>query len=132
MCSFTACSRVSSAEHRGHESHAEPGESPRNPGHHERAVKGDDEGQQQHPENKDAIFIELNLNKFTPSSGYQKIYLTTLIIFLFQAGIIEEMLEDTFESMEDQDDMEEAAEAEVDKILYEITAGNFIVFPVLR
>lgn len=38
------------------------------------------------------------------------------------------MLEDTFESMEDQDDMEEAAEAEVDKILYEITAGNFIVF----
>lgn len=40
-----------------------------------------------------------------------------------QAGIIEEMLEDTFESMED-DEMEEAAEAEVDKILFEITAGK--------
>nr|ACI68209.1 Charged multivesicular body protein 3 [Salmo salar] len=31
--------------------------------------------------------------------------------------------EDTFESMEDDDEMEEAAEAEVDKILFEITAG---------
>lgn len=41
-----------------------------------------------------------------------------------QAGIIEEMLEDTFESMEDDDEMEEAAEAEVDKILFEITAGK--------
>uniref|UniRef100_A0A8C7D204 Charged multivesicular body protein 3 n=2 Tax=Oncorhynchus TaxID=8016 RepID=A0A8C7D204_ONCKI len=30
---------------------------------------------------------------------------------------------DTFESMEDDDEMEEAAEAEVDKILFEITAG---------
>uniref|UniRef100_A0A8C7CH87 Charged multivesicular body protein 3 n=1 Tax=Oncorhynchus kisutch TaxID=8019 RepID=A0A8C7CH87_ONCKI len=36
--------------------------------------------------------------------------------------IREEMLEDTFESMED-DEMEEAAEAEVDRILFEITAG---------
>ncbi|KAL0969062.1 hypothetical protein UPYG_G00222190 [Umbra pygmaea] len=41
---------------------------------------------------------------------------------MMKAGVIEEMLEDTFESMED-DDMEEAAEEEVDKILFEITAG---------
>uniref|UniRef100_A0A8P4K069 Charged multivesicular body protein 3 n=1 Tax=Dicentrarchus labrax TaxID=13489 RepID=A0A8P4K069_DICLA len=34
-----------------------------------------------------------------------------------------EMLEDTFESMEDGEEMEEAAEEEVDKILFEITAG---------
>ena len=34
------------------------------------------------------------------------------------------MLEDTFEGMEDEEEMEEAAEAEVDKILYDITAGN--------
>ncbi|CAN9502120.1 unnamed protein product [Ophioblennius macclurei] len=40
-----------------------------------------------------------------------------------KAGIIEEMLEDTFESMEDGEDMEEEAEEEVDKILFEITAG---------
>lgn len=46
--------------------------------------------------------------------------------FIFQAGIIEEMLEDTFESMEDEEDMEEAAEEEVDKILFEITAGEDI------
>ena len=33
------------------------------------------------------------------------------------------MLEDTFESMDDQEEMEEAAEMEIDKILFEITAG---------
>ncbi|XP_068608016.1 charged multivesicular body protein 3 [Brachionichthys hirsutus] len=42
---------------------------------------------------------------------------------MMKAGIIEEMMEDTFESMEDEDEMEEAAEEEVDKILFEITAG---------
>ena len=39
---------------------------------------------------------------------------------------MEEMLEDTFESMEDGEEMEEAAEEEVDKILFEITAGEEI------
>lgn len=34
------------------------------------------------------------------------------------------MLEDTFESMEDGEEMEEAAEEEVDRILFEITAGE--------
>lgn len=42
---------------------------------------------------------------------------------MMKAGIIEEMLEDTFESMEDSEDMEEAAEEAVDNILFEITAG---------
>ncbi|KAL6105653.1 chmp3 [Pungitius sinensis] len=42
---------------------------------------------------------------------------------MMKAGIIEEMLEDTFESMEDGEEMEEAAEEEVDKILFDITAG---------
>ncbi|XP_076151774.1 charged multivesicular body protein 3 [Alosa pseudoharengus] len=42
---------------------------------------------------------------------------------MMKAGIIEEMLEDTFEGMEDEEEMEEEAEAEVDKILFEITAG---------
>lgn len=45
-----------------------------------------------------------------------------------QAGIIEEMLEDTFESMDDQEEMEEAAEMEIDRILFEITAGITIDF----
>lgn len=40
-----------------------------------------------------------------------------------KAGIIEEMMEDTFESMEDGEEMEEAAEEEVDRILFDITAG---------
>ncbi|CAG10563.1 unnamed protein product, partial [Tetraodon nigroviridis] len=42
---------------------------------------------------------------------------------MMKAGIIEEMLEDTFESMEDGEEMEEAAEEEIDKILFELTAG---------
>ncbi|XP_007896190.1 E3 ubiquitin-protein ligase RNF103 isoform X2 [Callorhinchus milii] len=42
---------------------------------------------------------------------------------MMKAGIIEEMLEDTFESMEDEDEMEEAAEMEIDRILFEVTAG---------
>ena len=42
---------------------------------------------------------------------------------MMKAGIIEEMLEVTFESMDDQEEMEEAAEMEIDRILSEITAG---------
>uniref|UniRef100_G3U589 Charged multivesicular body protein 3 n=1 Tax=Loxodonta africana TaxID=9785 RepID=G3U589_LOXAF len=42
---------------------------------------------------------------------------------MMKAGIIEEMLEDTFESMDDQEEMEEEVEMEIDKILFEITAG---------
>lgn len=38
------------------------------------------------------------------------------------------MLEDTFESMEDQEEMEEEAEMEIDKILFEITAGMTLTF----
>lgn len=33
-------------------------------------------------------------------------------------------MEDTFESMDDEEEMEEMAEAEVDRILFEITAGK--------
>lgn len=50
-----------------------------------------------------------------------------MICFCLKAGIIEEMLEDTFEGMED-DDMEEAAQEEVDKILFEVTKGVKIQF----
>ncbi|XP_029448801.1 E3 ubiquitin-protein ligase RNF103 isoform X4 [Rhinatrema bivittatum] len=42
---------------------------------------------------------------------------------MMKAGIIEEMLEDTFESMDDEEEMEEEAEMEIDKILFDITAG---------
>lgn len=47
-----------------------------------------------------------------------------------QAGIIEEMLEDTFEVLED-DDLEEAAQEEVDKILFEVTKGHIFCFCIL-
>ncbi|KAM8834300.1 charged multivesicular body protein 3 isoform X1 [Synchiropus splendidus] len=42
---------------------------------------------------------------------------------MMKAGIIEEMLEDTFEGMEDEEELEEEAEEEIDNILFEITAG---------
>ena len=46
-----------------------------------------------------------------------------VIVSFLQAGIIEEMLEDTFEGME-EDDLEEAAQEEVDKVLFELTKGK--------
>ena len=41
--------------------------------------------------------------------------------------MIEEMLEDTFEGMDDQEELEEEAQAEVDKILWELTAGELFI-----
>lgn len=43
---------------------------------------------------------------------------------MMRAGIIEEMMEDTMESLDDQEELEEAAQLEVDKILWEVTAGQ--------
>ncbi|XP_047489208.1 charged multivesicular body protein 3-like isoform X1 [Penaeus chinensis] len=42
---------------------------------------------------------------------------------MMKAGIIEEMLEDTMESMEPEE-LEEEAQEEIDKVLWEITAGE--------
>jgi charged multivesicular body protein 3 len=43
--------------------------------------------------------------------------------------LIEEMMDDTFESLED-DDLEEQADQEVEKILWEVTSGkmNTVVY----
>lgn len=51
LCVFScaACSGVPAEEHRSDESHAEPDQSAGDPGHHEGAVKGDDEGWLQLP-----------------------------------------------------------------------------------
>lgn len=43
---------------------------------------------------------------------------------MMKAGIIEEMLDETFESIEDTEEMEEEAQSEVDKVLFEITEGK--------
>ncbi|KAF0313544.1 Charged multivesicular body protein 3 [Amphibalanus amphitrite] len=43
---------------------------------------------------------------------------------MMKAGILEEMMEDTFEGLDDQDELEEAAQEEVDKVLWEITKGE--------
>lgn len=43
---------------------------------------------------------------------------------MMKAGIIEEMMEETFEGMEDTEELEEAAQTEVDKVLWELTEGK--------
>ncbi|XP_044755312.1 charged multivesicular body protein 3 [Coccinella septempunctata] len=44
---------------------------------------------------------------------------------MMKAGIIEEMLDETFEDMEeDPEGMEEAAQSEIDKVLWELTEGK--------
>ena len=66
------------------------------------------------------------ISKVGSASSYSAVSegLTRYLFVFCQAGIIEEMLEDTFESLEDQEEMEEEAEMEIDKILFEITAGE--------
>ena len=138
ISSSTACRWGPAEEHRGHESNAESRQSPRDPGHNEGAVKGDDEGRQQHPTYIDHVYSQVTTRRLTLQRTRitnKTFCLTTeevakpsyrVLVFIFQAGIIEEMLEDTFESMEDGEEMEEEAEEEVDKILFEITAGTNI------
>ena len=48
-----------------------------------------------------------------------------------QAGIIEELMDDTFESLEDEDLEEEADEA-VEAILFEVTKGMCVVWLFLQ
>lgn len=43
---------------------------------------------------------------------------------MMKAGIIEEMLEETMESLDNVEEMEEEAQAEVDKVLWEVTEGK--------
>lgn len=45
------------------------------------------------------------------------------VIVVVQAGILEEMVDDAMESVNDDEELEEAAEGEVDKVLWELTAG---------
>ncbi|KAH7980764.1 hypothetical protein HPB49_019062 [Dermacentor silvarum] len=54
----------------------------------------------------------------------QHVYNCPYINLFTQAGIIEEMLDDTMEGLDDQDDLEEEAQEEVDKVLWELTAGQ--------
>ena len=40
---------------------------------------------------------------------------------------MEEMLEDTMEGLDDSEDLEEAAQEEIDKVLFDLTAGNSLI-----
>ncbi|CAB3369497.1 charged multivesicular body protein 3 [Cloeon dipterum] len=50
---------------------------------------------------------------------------------MMKAGIIEEMLEETFEGLEDQEELEEEAQEEVDKVLWEVTQGQLGKVPAM-
>jgi charged multivesicular body protein 3 len=41
-----------------------------------------------------------------------------------QAGLIEEMMDDAFEALDNDEEMEEEVQNEVDKVLFELTAGK--------
>lgn len=41
-----------------------------------------------------------------------------------KAGILEEMIDETMESIEDTEELEEEAQTEIDKVLWEVTAGK--------
>lgn len=43
---------------------------------------------------------------------------------MMKAGIIDEMLDETMDSLEDSEELEEQAQTEVDKVLWEITEGK--------
>ncbi|KAL5283102.1 CHMP3 family protein [Megaselia abdita] len=43
---------------------------------------------------------------------------------MMRAGIIEEMLEETMDSIDESEEMEEEAQSEIDKVLWEITEGK--------
>uniref|UniRef100_A0A2M4AKR4 Putative vacuolar sorting protein vps24 n=1 Tax=Anopheles triannulatus TaxID=58253 RepID=A0A2M4AKR4_9DIPT len=43
---------------------------------------------------------------------------------MMKAGIIEEMIDETMESLEDVEEMEQEAQKEIDNVLWEITAGK--------
>ncbi|GBL80001.1 Charged multivesicular body protein 3 [Araneus ventricosus] len=48
---------------------------------------------------------------------------------MMKAGIIEEMIEDTLEGLDDEEELEEEAQEEVDKVLWELTAGQLGTAP---
>lgn len=50
---------------------------------------------------------------------------------MMKAGIIEEMLDETMDSIEESEDMEDEADEEVDKILWEVTAGQLGTAPAV-
>ena len=71
------------------------------------------------------ILIEGDM--FSPQAGVSVLSesddISWQLFCVFQAGLIEEMMEDTFEGLED-DDLEEQADQEVEKILWEVTSGK--------
>ena len=48
---------------------------------------------------------------------------------MMKAGILEEMLDDTMEGLNESEDLEEAAQEEIDKIILELTTGKLTDAP---
>jgi charged multivesicular body protein 3 len=50
--------------------------------------------------------------------------LSSDLLLFMKAGIMEDMVEDTLEAIDDDEELEEEADAEVDKVLFELTDGQ--------
>ena len=83
--------------------------------------------------NSDAVCVKITIRRHLIPSKSLQFKLPLLVqsgyFHSLQAGIIEEMMEDTFEGMED-DDLEEASQEELDKILFEVTKGKLLLFKI--
>ena len=66
--------------------------------------------------------MSMEMTKVRLASSPQMPPLLTKALHI-QAGIMEEMLDDTLE-MEDDEELEEEADAEVDKVLFDVTNGK--------
>jgi hypothetical protein len=70
---------------------------------------------------------EMSMEMTRVRTGIQSPVGFKIIILYQQAGIIDEMIGDTFEMMDDED-LEEEADEEVNKVLYQVTEGKSLPF----
>lgn len=104
-CSHGQSHRSVSEEHRNHESHESACQATSAQRDHAGNEYGNDEGTS-----------PSHYHSFTPCSPS--------LTFNVQSGIMEEMMEETLDSVDADDELEEEADAEVDKVLFELTDGK--------
>ena len=77
------------------------------------------------------FFAALGVFSHFPSSEMQKTMMG-LSKEMQKAGIIEEMMNDTMDSVFDEEGLEEAADEEVENVLFELTKGQLGKAPVAK
>lgn len=104
-CSNGQSDRGISEEYRDYESYESAGQAT--------STERDDEGNEYgNDEGMSALIVH------TPH------HLESSLMCIVQSGIMEEMMEETLDSVDADDELEEEADAEVDKVLFELTDGK--------